>query len=106
MCSKPMGTDLVLAWPIAELAVMGAEGAVNVICRQQIAASPNPDETRRQLIEEYRQIFDGPYESARKMYVDDVIDPRETRPKIIKALALLEKKKAARVKRKHANMPV
>jgi acetyl-CoA carboxylase carboxyltransferase component len=106
MCSKPMGTDLVLAWPIAELAVMGAEGAVNVICRQQIAASPNPDETRRQFIEQYKQIFDGPYESARKMYVDDIIDPRETRPKIIKALALLESKKAARVERKHANMPV
>jgi len=106
MCSKPMGTDLVLAWPIAELAVMGAEGAVNVVCRQEIAASANPGETRQKLIEAYRQIFDGPYESARKMYIDDVIDPRETRPKIIKALDLLEKKKAARVERKHANMPV
>jgi acetyl-CoA carboxylase carboxyltransferase component len=101
-----MGTDLVLAWPIAELAVMGAEGAVNVVCRHQIAASSNPDETRRELIETYRQIFDGPYEAARKMYVDDIIDPRETRPKIIKALALLENKKVTRVERKHANMPV
>jgi acetyl-CoA/propionyl-CoA carboxylase carboxyl transferase subunit len=106
MCSKPMGTDLVLAWPIAELAVMGAEGAVNVVCRQEIAEAENPDETRRKLIEEYRLIFDGPFEAARKMYVDDIIDPRETRPKIVMALELLANKKVPRVERKHANMPV
>lgn len=106
MCSKPMGTDLVLAWPIAELAVMGAEGAVNVICRQEIEASADPEGTRRRLIDEYRQIFDGPYESARKMYVDDVIDPRETRPKIIRALRILKDKKVARIEKKHGNIPV
>lgn len=106
MCSKPMGTDLVLAWPNAELAVMGAEGAVNVICRQEIAASSDPEGTRQRLIEEYRNIFDGPFESARKMYVDDIIDPRETRAKIIKALRILKDKKVGRVERKHANMPL
>jgi len=106
MCSKPMGTDLVLAWPIAELAVMGAEGAVNVICRQEIEAAADPEGTRRRLIEEYRQIFDGPFESARKMYVDDIIDPRETRARIIRALRILKDKKIARVEKKHANMPV
>ncbi len=106
MCSKPMGTDLVLAWPNAELAVMGAEGAVNVICRQEIEEAKDPEETRQRLIEEYRHIFDGPFESARKMYVDDIIDPRETRSRIIKVLRILKNKKVSRVERKHANMPV
>ena len=106
MCSKPMGTDLVLAWPIAELAVMGAEGAVNVICRQEIEESKDPEATRWQLIEQYRQIFEGPFESARKMYVDDIIDPRETRSRIIKALRILKDKKVNRIEKKHANMPV
>jgi propionyl-CoA carboxylase beta chain len=101
-----MGTDLVLAWPIAELAVMGAEGAVNVICRQEIEESTDPEATRRRLIDEYRQIFDGPFESARKMYVDDIIDPRETRSRIIKALRILKDKKVIRIDKKHANMPV
>jgi propionyl-CoA carboxylase beta chain len=85
---------------------MGAEGAVNVICRQEIEASEDPEGTRRELMERYRQIFDGPYESARKMYVDDVIDPRETRPRIIRALRLLKNKKAQKIDKKHANMPV
>lgn len=106
MCSKPMGTDLVLAWPNAELAVMGAEGAVNVICRQEIEEAKDPEKTRQRLIEEYRHIFDGPFESARKMYVDDIIDPRETRSKIIKVLRILKNKKVSKVERKHANMPV
>jgi acetyl-CoA carboxylase carboxyltransferase component len=106
MCSKPMGTDLVLAWPNAELAVMGAEGAVNVVCRKEIEESNDPEGTRQRLIEEYRNIFDGPFESARKMYVDDIIDPRETRTKIIKVLRILKDKKVNKVERKHANMPV
>jgi acetyl-CoA/propionyl-CoA carboxylase carboxyl transferase subunit len=106
MCSKPMGTDLVLAWPNAELAVMGAEGAVNVICRQEIEESNDPEGTRQRLIEEYRNIFEGPFESARKMYVDDIIDPRETRSKIIKVLRILKNKKVNKIERKHANMPV
>ena len=106
MCSKPMGTDLVLAWPNAELAVMGAEGAVNVICRQEIEEANDPEGTRQRLMEEYRNIFEGPFESARKMYVDDIIDPRETRSKIIMALRILKNKKVIQVERKHANMPV
>lgn len=106
MCSKPMGADLVLAWPTAELAVMGAEGAVSIICRKEIQESHDPERTRRRLMEEYRQVFDGPFESARKMYVDDVIKPEETRPKIIQALAILKDKKVSRVEKKHGNMPV
>jgi acetyl-CoA carboxylase carboxyltransferase component len=106
MCSKPMGTDLVLAWPSAELAVMGAEGAVKIICRKEIQSSKEPEETRKRLIEEYRQTFEGPFEAARKMYVDDVIEPKETRPKIIQALAILREKKMGGTLKKHANMPV
>ncbi len=106
MCSKPMGADLVLAWPSAELAVMGAEGAVNVICRKDIQESSDPAATRKKLVEEYQQIFEGPFESARKMYIDDVIRPEETRPKILQALKIFRDKKPHRLEKKHANMPV
>jgi acetyl-CoA carboxylase carboxyltransferase component len=106
MCSKPMGTDLVLAWPSAELAVMGAEGAVNIICRREIQESENPEKTRKRLIEEYQETFGGPFEAARKMYVDDVIEPQETRPKVIQALRILQNKKASKVDKKHGIMPV
>jgi len=106
MCSKPMGADLVLAWPSAELAVMGAEGAVKVICRKEIQESSDPEATRKRLIEEYEKIFGGPFESARKMYVDDVIKPEETRPKIVQALRILATKKPPKLDKKHGNMPV
>jgi acetyl-CoA carboxylase carboxyltransferase component len=106
MCSKPMGTDLVLAWPTAELAVMGAEGAVNVVCRKAIQESKDPEEARKRLVGEYEKIFGGPFESARKMYVDDVIKPEETRLKIIQALRIFQNKKAGRIDKKHGNMPV
>jgi acetyl-CoA carboxylase carboxyltransferase component len=106
MCSKPMGTDLVLAWPTAELAVMGAEGAINVVCRKEIQESKEPEATRKKLVEEYEKIFGGPFESARKMYVDDVIKPEETRLKIIQALRVFRNKKGARPDKKHGNMPV
>ena len=106
MCSKPMGTDLVLAWPGAELAVMGAEGAVNIICRKEIQTSDDPQATRKGLIEAYQDIFDGPFEAARKMYVDDIIRPEETRPKVIQALTVLRTKKVLRIDKRHANMPV
>ncbi len=106
MCSKPMGADLVLAWPSAELAVMGAEGAVNVICRKEIQESPDPEATRKRLIEEYEKIFGGPFEAARKMYVDDVIKPEETRQKTVQALRILATKRALKFDKKHGNMPV
>ena len=106
MCSKPMGTDLVLAWPGAELAVMGAEGAVNVVCRKEIQGSKDPEGTRRSLIEEYQDIFTGPFEAARKMYVDDIIPPEETRPRVIQALGVLRTKRVWRIDKRHANMPV
>ncbi len=85
---------------------MGAEGAVNVVCRKEIQESKDPEATRKRLVEEYEKIFGGPFESARKMYVDDVIRPEETRLKIIQALRIFRGKKAPRVDKKHGNMPV
>ncbi|MBW2145597.1 MAG: acyl-CoA carboxylase subunit beta [Deltaproteobacteria bacterium] len=106
MCSKPIGSDLVLAWPTAELAVMGAEGAVDVICRREIGQSDDPEQTRQRLIREYEEIFGGPFESARKMYVDDVIRPRDTRRILIRAFEILIQKRFSHLKRMHGNMPV
>ncbi len=106
MCSKPMGTDLVLAWPNAELAVMGAEGAVNVICRQEIEESNDPEGTRRRLIEEYRNNFASPFKAAELGYIDGVIFPENTRPRLIQALMMLKDKRDSIPRRKHGNIPL
>ncbi|MBN2570133.1 MAG: acyl-CoA carboxylase subunit beta [Deltaproteobacteria bacterium] len=106
MCSKPMGTDLVIAWPSAELAVMGAEGAVDVIYGREIAKAENSGDIRDRLIDEYKNVFGGPYEAARKMYIDDIIEPQETRPKIINALKILRNKKPSKMDKKHGNIPL
>jgi propionyl-CoA carboxylase beta chain len=87
MSSKYLGTDVNYAWPSAEIAVLGAEGAVNILFRDEIDASPDPAGLRTQLAEEYRQKFNNPYHAASAGYVDDVIEPRESRAKIIAALA-------------------
>jgi propionyl-CoA carboxylase beta chain len=95
MSSKYLGTDVNYAWPSAEIAVMGAEGAVNILFRRQIENAPDPSEERKRLAEEYRQKFNNPYHAASSGYVDDVIEPRETRPKVIAALAALRDKYAS-----------
>ncbi len=106
MSSKSLRGDINYAWPTAEIAVMGPEGAVNVICRDEIGKSANPEETRQKLIQEYRDKFANPYVAAARGYVDDVIDPRETRSKLIKALQMLQNKKASNPARKHGNIPL
>jgi methylmalonyl-CoA decarboxylase subunit alpha len=106
MGSKYLGTDVTYAWPSAEIAVMGAEGAVNILHGRKIAAAENPDELRASLVEDYRQKFNNPYYAAKNGYVDDVIEPRETRPKIIASLAALRDKYADHPPRKHGNTPV
>lgn len=106
MSSKYLGADVTYAWPSAEIAVMGAEGAVNILYRKQISASPDPSEERRRLIAEYRERFNNPYYSAQAGYVDDVIEPRETRPKIIASLAVLRDKFSSAPPRKHGNIPL
>ncbi|MDP4170048.1 MAG: acyl-CoA carboxylase subunit beta [Bacillota bacterium] len=104
--SKSIGADLVFAWPNAEIAVMGPQGAANIIFAREIANSENPEAVREQKIEEYREKFANPYVAASRGMVDDVIDPRETRIKIIQALDMLRNKKETRPVKKHSNMPL
>ena len=104
--SKSIGADLVYAWPNSEVAVMGPEGAANIIFAREIANSDNPEETRQRKIAEYRDKFANPYVAASKGMIDDVIDPRETRIKIIQALEMLRNKKDSRPSKKHGNIPL
>ena len=104
--SKSIGADLVFAWPNAEIAVMGPQGAANIIFAKEIEQSENPEETRAQKIEEYKEKFANPYVAANKGMVDDVIDPRETRIKLVQALELMRTKKESRPYKKHSNMPL
>ncbi len=104
--SKSIGADLVFAWPNAEIAVMGPQGAANIIFAREIAQSENPEETRNQKIEEYREKFANPYVAAAQGMVDDVIDPRETRLKLIQALEMLHNKQEDRPQKKHGNIPL
>jgi len=106
MCSSSLRADNVFAWPTAEIAVMGPEGAVNIIYRNEIAQSENQNETRARLTAEYRDRFANPYIACARGYVDDVIDPRDTRKKIIGTLAVLAAKKEAGPARKHGNIPL
>ncbi|MFJ3090852.1 acyl-CoA carboxylase subunit beta [Streptomyces sp. NPDC086838] len=106
MDSRSIGSDLSFAWPSNEIAVMGAEGAANVVFRREIAASPTPDATRAQLIEEYRTQLMHPYYAAERGLVDDVIDPARTRALLIGSLAMLRTKHAPVPERKHGNPPV
>ena len=106
MSSKHLRGDINYAWPTAEIAVMGAEGAVNIISRKEIAASDNPEETRRKLVSEYRDKFNNPYIAAARGYIDDVIEPRETRPRLIRALDMLKDKTDSNPFRKHGNIPL
>jgi propionyl-CoA carboxylase beta chain len=106
MSSKYLGTDINYAWPSAEIAVMGAEGAVNIIHRNKIKAAEDPEAERERLVEDYRERFNNPYFAAREGYVDEVIEPRETRPRIIAALSALHDKYSNSPPRKHGNMNV
>ena len=106
MSSKHLGADVVLAWPSAEIAVMGPEGAANIIFRKDISNADDPIAVREQKIEEYRQKFANPYVAASRGYVDDIIEPDSTRPRIISALEMLAGKKEARPAKKHGNIPL
>ncbi len=106
MSSKELRSDVNLAWPGAEIAVMGPEGAVNVISRREIAAADDPEAKRAELIEEYRGQFANPYVAASRGYLDDVIDPADTRPAIIRALRMMENKVDSSPPRKHGNIPL
>ncbi len=105
MDSRSIGADVSFAWPTNEIAVMGAEGAANVVFRREIAASDDPEGTRRKLIDQYREELMHPYYAAERGLVDDVIDPAETRIRLIDTLAMLRTKHTALPSRKHGNQP-
>ncbi|WP_308427839.1 carboxyl transferase domain-containing protein, partial [Streptomyces sindenensis] len=105
MDSQSIGADLTYAWPTNEIAVMGAEGAANVVFRRQIAESDQPDVTREQLVKEYKAELMHPYYAAERGLVDDVIDPADTRSTLIAGLAMLRVKHADLPARKHGNPP-
>jgi acetyl-CoA carboxylase carboxyltransferase component len=105
MCSKDLGADVVLAWPQAEIAVMGAEGAANIIFAREIKDSSDPAATRAEKIEDYREAFANPYKAAARGFVDRVILPEETRAELHRALTVTESKREQRPKRKHGIMP-
>lgn len=106
MDSKSIGSDLTFAWPSAELAVMGASGAVEIVHRRAVAEADDPVARRAELIEEYEEKFLNPWEATDRGYVDDVIDPAETRTKIIAGLEMLRSKREELPNRKHGNMPL
>jgi len=106
MSSKHIRGDISYAWPSAEIAVMGPEGAVNIIFRRQIAAAEDPEAERERLVEEYREKFANPYVAAARGYIDDVIEPRETRPRLVEALQMLQNKRDTNPPKKHGNIPL
>ena len=106
MGSKHLGADINLAWPTAQIAVMGAQGAVNILYRQEIAGAADPEAERARLIEEYEATLANPYTAAERGYIDRVILPSETRPMVVRALRALRTKRASRPPKKHGNIPL
>jgi len=106
MSSKHIRADFNVAWPTAEVAVMGPEGAVNIVFRRELAEAEDPAGRRAELIAEYKEQFANPYVAAERGYVDDVIEPRRTRPVLVSALETALTKREPRPKRKHGNVPL
>jgi len=106
MGSKHLRADVNFAWPTAEIAVMGPDAAVNIIHRRRLAEAEDPDALRAELIEEYKENFANPYAAAERGFIDDVIDPAETRPKLIRALDMLQNKRDTLPPKKHGNIPL
>ncbi len=106
MSSKSLRGDINYAWPTAEIAVMGPDGAVNIVFRAEISKAEKPDEKKKELVEDYRNKFANPYVAAARGYLDDVIDPRDTRPKLIRALEMLKNKVDHLPAKKHGNIPL
>jgi len=106
MCSKDLGADMAFAWPTAEIAVMGAAGAANIIHRKEIKGADDPKAKREEKIEEYNELFSNPYCAANRGYIDAVLVPSETRPRLIEALEIMCSKREMRPPKKHGNIPV
>jgi propionyl-CoA carboxylase beta chain len=106
MSSKHIRADFNFAWPTAEVAVMGPEGAVNIVFRKELEEAADADARRTELVDEYREQFANPYVAAERGYVDEVIEPRRTRPVLIDALETALTKREPRPRRKHGNIPL
>jgi acetyl-CoA carboxylase carboxyltransferase component len=106
MCSRDLGADMAFAWPTAEIAVMGAEGAANIIHRKEITEAADPGAKRKEKIQEYENLFSNPYVAASRGYIDAVIVPSETRPRLIDALETMCAKRELRPPKKHGNIPM
>ena len=106
MCSQDLGADMVIAWPTAEIAVMGASGAANVIFRKEIKAAADPVAKRAEIIDNYENLLYNPYIAASRGFVDQVITPSQTRPRLIEALEILSTKRETLPAKKHGNIPV
>ena len=106
MGSKHLRTDVNFAYPTAEIAVMGAEGSVNIVYRREIASAADPEAMRKEKIEEFRDRFASPFVAAERGFIDDVIEPHETRPKVIRALRMLANKVDTMPRKKHSNLPL
>jgi propionyl-CoA carboxylase beta chain len=106
MASKHIRTDINFAYPTAEIAVMGSEGAVGVLYKKELLDTTNPEETRKRIVDEFNEKFANPYVAAERGFVDEVIEPSQTRPKLIRALSLLRNKRDANPPKKHGNIPL
>ena len=106
MASKHIRADVNFAYPTAEIAVMGPDGAVNIIFRKELVRSDNPEKTKAELVADYRARFASPYKAAELGFIDEVIMPEETRPKVIKAFEMLSNKRETNPPRKHGNIPL
>jgi acetyl-CoA carboxylase carboxyltransferase component len=106
MSSKHIRADFNFAWPTAEVAVMGPEGAVNIVFRKELEDAADPEARRAELIADYEERFANPYTAAERGYVDDVIEPRRTRPLLVDALETALSKREPRPRRKHGNIPL
>ncbi|MBI4495604.1 MAG: methylmalonyl-CoA carboxyltransferase [Deltaproteobacteria bacterium] len=106
MCHRELGADAVFAWPLAEIAMMGAEGAANIVFRREIEKAPDPEKKRQEKIREYREQFANPYVSGRRGYVDYIISPAETRPLVARAFEMLWQKQEERPRKKHGSIPL
>jgi len=106
MCSKHIRADYNVAWPTAEVAVMGPEGAVNIIFKREIDAAKDPAKKRREMVADYTERFANPYIAAERGYIDDVIEPSRTRAALIQALRVARRKERKRAPRRHGNIPL
>jgi acetyl-CoA carboxylase carboxyltransferase component len=106
LCHRELGADAVFAWPTAEITMMGAEGAASIVFRREIEKAQDPEQKRKEKIQEYRDHFANPYISGRRGYVDDIINPAETRSRICRAFEMLWTKQEERPKKKHGSIPL